>query len=53
MQLIQLLKSTFLKAGFIVKQKHGDAVFMICKYALQFAEECESVQVSGKDTDCW
>ena len=51
MQLSDILKSEFLKAGFIVKQSHGDADVMICKHALQFAEEGKSVQVSGKDTD--
>ena len=51
MLLIELLKSTCLIAGFIVKQSRGDAVFMICKYPLQFAEEGKSVEVSGKNTD--
>ena len=51
MHLISILKSTFLKAGITVKQSHGDADVMICKIALELAEEGKAVQVSGKDTD--
>ena len=51
MQLISLLKSTFLKADITIKQSHGDANVMICKIALELAEEEKAVQVSGTDTD--
>ena len=51
MLLISLLKSTFLKAGITIKQSHGDANVMICKTALELAEEGKAVQVSGTDTD--
>ena len=51
MQLISLLKPIFLKAGFTIKQSHGDANVMICKTALELAEEGKVVQVSGTDTD--
>ena len=39
MQPISLLKSTFLKVGITVKQSHGDADVMICKTALELADE--------------
>ena len=51
MQLISLLKSRFLKANITVKQSHRDADIMICKTALELAEEGKAVQVSGTDTD--
>ena len=51
MQLINLLKSAFVKDGIIVKQSHGDADVMICETALTLAAEGRIVVVSGKDTD--
>ena len=51
MQLIKLLMTTFTKVGINVLQSSGDADVMICKKALQLAEQGKSVEVSGKDTD--
>ena len=51
MQLISLLKSTFLKANITVKQSHRSADVMVCKTASELVEEGKAIQVSGKDTD--
>lgn len=51
MQLIQVLKTQFQKAGLQVMQSKGDADVMMCKAALDYAREGFSVQLSGKDTD--
>lgn len=51
MQLIQLLITTFKREGINVTQSQGDADVMICKKALQQAEQGSQVEVSGKDTD--
>ena len=51
MHLIKLLMTTFTKVGINVVQSSGDADVMICKKALQLAEQGNSVEVAGKDTD--
>ena len=52
MQLISLLKSTFLKAGITVKQNHGDADVMICKTALELTEEGKQFRFLEKILIC-
>ena len=51
MELIRLLTAEFIKTGIKVKQSHGDADVMICKVALELAENGTTVEVAGKDTD--
>ena len=51
MQLINLLKSTFVEAFINVRQSHRDQDVMICKTTLTMSAEGKSVQVSEKNTD--